>query len=302
VKLVCIINPVAGPHRDPEAIAARVRAVAAAAGWDATCRQSPGPGRCADLAREAAADADIVVAAGGDGTVHDVATGLVGTNAALAIVPAGSGNGMARSLGLPLDVREAIDRLPMGEARAHDVGTMDGRMFFCTVGFGIDAEAAWRYAATTHERGVLPYVWHAVLAWFAREPETVRVTIDGHTRTERVILFVVSNIEQYGAGAKIAPGARPDDGLLRICLLAPTSSVAALVLLPRLFRGTLDRSWRYRCLPAKEVVVERARPGRIQIDGEPAEGTARLRFGIMPGALRVWLPAPSAVPSRRSDR
>jgi len=283
MRAVCIIGLTAGGGEAAD-IADAVHDLARAEGWQSACVIAEDPGQATELARQAAEQADLVIAAGDDAAARGVASGLVGTRAALGIIPVGSGSGLARALGLPLDARSAIAALPRGRPRPFDVGTVNGRMFFRFAGFGLDAER--------RRQCILPHVWSAVLAWLSYEPETVKITIADKAEEERVLILAVANTEHYGAGVEIAPGARPDDGLLRAARLLAMPFWRWLAILPRLAGGTVGRARCCRATDAAKITVEREKPGLILIDGEPVEAEATLHFRVMPGALRVWLPRP----------
>lgn len=244
------------------------------------------------MARDASNRADLVLAAGGDGTVHEVAEGLLGGQAALGIIPAGSGNGLARELGIPTDWTRAIADLPLGSPRSIDVGMVNGRPFFATASIGFDAEVARRYGLYGDRfRGLGPYVWHALSAWLQYRPSPITLTIDGRSLDENPLILVVANTGQYGFGVRIAPGASPYDGKLHIVRLDRPTTFGTLAVLSRLIRGTIRKSSKYRSDAATSLIVNRGAPGLIQIDGEPIDAEAQLRFSVQPGALRVWLPS-----------
>ena len=293
MHVVCVINPHAGSRQAAGVVADAVHEVADRSGWDLVCVLTQGRGHATSLAKDAAGRADLVIAAGGDGTIHEVACGLMDGQTPLGIIPVGSGNGLARALGIPTDLQRAAEALPSGRASSIDVGVVNGVPFLSTAGVGLDAHIARRFATGKHRRGILPYVWYGLREWFAYQPEELRIDIGVDASRERPLLLVVANTDQYGAGAVIAPGAKPDDGKLSVCRIMPMSTVRALLTLPRLFNGTLERSSCFRATEATEVTVHRERAGPIQVDGEPMDAAPVLHFRVLPGALKVWRPAPT---------
>ncbi|MSS72169.1 MAG: diacylglycerol kinase family lipid kinase [Candidatus Latescibacteria bacterium] len=250
-------------------------------------------GHAEALAREAAEAGDgLVVAAGGDGTVHEVASGLVGTDTALGILPCGSGNGLARALRMPLDLRRACRALLNTGVRRIDAGRVNGRFFFATAGTGLDALVAARYDERPGKRrGLLPYVVLTARTFLACVPEEVTLTLDhGPPLTARPLLLTVANTRQYGGGAIIAPNARPDDGLLDVCLMENISPFRALLHAPRLFTGAIHRMPGVRLFQAAAVQIVRQAPGPFQMDGEALQGEAILNVEVVPGALKVAAP------------
>ncbi len=294
MRVICIVNPRAGRGRAPSSIAEAVGSAAAGAGWDCSCVLSDAPGHATELAASVAEDADLVVAAGGDGTIHEVARGLMDTGTPIGIIPTGSGNGLARAMGIPLDLQVAARKLPDFSPRRIDVGIVNDLPFFSTAGMGLDAAVAHRFSVGKHRRGVLPYIWYGLREWFGYRPQPVEIAVGGEGLEERPLIVVVANTDQYGAGAVIAPGAKVDDGRLLVCRLTKPSIFRALLLVRRLFDGTLDRSQHYRAVAAEEAEIRRGAPGPIHVDGEPMMADARLKFSVRPGALMVWSPRPDA--------
>jgi len=131
-------------------VIAGLRSVASRHGWELRTVTTTGPGEATQIARSLVPASDIIVAAGGDGTAHEVSAALVGTQVALAVIPCGSGNGFARSFKIPLDPLRAIHSLVDSEQISVDVGTVEGRHFFATAGIGLDAEISRRFAAGNH--------------------------------------------------------------------------------------------------------------------------------------------------------
>ncbi len=243
-----------------------------------------------ELAR-AAADEGIalVVAAGGDGTVNEVASGLVGSQTALGILPVGSGNGFARGLGVPMDPVRACRGLLDADVRSIDAGRIAGQYFFSTAGLGLDAEVSWLYdSKPDRRRGFLPYVALTARALLTFVPDEVTVTLDDATtiRTFPTVL-TVANTAQYGSGAVIAPGALPDDGLLDLCVVEDFSLLRAMRHSHRLFTGTIDRMPGVRLFRFRRLQITRTAPGRLQADGEALEGAAVLDVEVIPQAIQV---------------
>jgi len=291
VKLRFILNSRSGYIRRDPALAGRLRAFIARQGLDATVVFTAAPGHATDLARAALADGCAVVAAvGGDGTVNEVAHALVGTPAALGLVPLGSGNGLARDLGVPLRTTDALEVLLHGRPRMIDVGYANDRPFFCTMGTGFDADLVQRFNQCTR-RGLATYLRLGALHWWRQKPERFVIRA-GDARLELTALLVaVANAAQFGNNARIAPGARVDDGLLDLVAMPPATWGNALPLVWRLFTGTLDRHPPVRRLRGPSFTIERASPGLFHTDGEISPPVARIEISVRPSALRVLVPA-----------
>ena len=254
-------------------------------------------GHAEELARAAVLEgADLVVAVGGDGTINEVARALVHSQTALGIIPAGSGNALARTLGIPLQPRAAcrllIDAPRPDSLRTLDVGFISNLCFLSTAGIGIDAAACSIYAQrATARRGLLPYISSFLRAFAQYDPEEVTITVDGGTAFRALpALVTVANGDQFGYGAIIAPGARPDDGVLDLCVFEALSAPRLLWHSRRLYTGRIDKMPGLRRLQARTVRIERVGPGPLQIDGEAFDAEAVLDIRVDPGALQVLAP------------
>lgn len=288
-----IINPISGTGGRSEV--ARRRAEMAAAilrgrGIDGDVRLTEHPRHACDLARAAvAAGASLVVAWGGDGTVNEVAATLVFGGVPLGIVPAGSGNGLARALGLPLEPKAALVAALDGRDRVIDAGEIDGHLFFNLAGIGLDATVAHGFAATGLERrGFFRYLQVGARELFQYEADEYTVVVDGTTVAHRRALFVtVANGTEYGNRAVIAPHARLDDGRLDVVIVGDRSPVATLLAAPLVFAGQAARVPGVTMTTGVDVEIASARPSVYHVDGEPHVGGAVLKARVHPRALRV---------------
>lgn len=262
-----IVNPVAGATRHA-GLDDLIRDEMEAAGRAATIRHTAGPGDGVALAREAAdAGCRIVVAVGGDGTVNEVARGILGTGAALGIVPCGSGNGLARHLAVPLSARAALSRFSAPRFQRMDVGRINGRPFFCTAGLGFDAHVSRCFAAAPR-RGLGTYARVTLGEFRSYRPIAVSVTV-GETRIEcDCYLLAFANASQYGNNTYIAPHADIADGLLDLCFIDELSVWRALRVGYALARGTLPASGAALYHTANSVRVVAERPIGFHVDGD----------------------------------
>lgn len=294
--ITVIINPISGTGGRPEI--ARRRAEIAAQwtgqrGIDAQIFVTERPGHARDLARSAVARGGrLVVAWGGDGTMNEVASELAFTDVALGMMPSGSGNGLARELGLPLDPIAALEVAVGGAERVIDAGEIDGHLFFNLAGIGLDARVAHRFAQDgLVRRGFSRYLEIALRELFTYEADEHTITFDGgETLRERALLIAIANGRQYGNNARIAPHARVDDGCLDVIVVSERPVVEALLQVPRLFTGTVDRVRGVTSRTAESVEISSARQVLFHIDGEPFVGSARIVARARPCALRVRVP------------
>lgn len=241
---------------------------------------------------------DICVAVGGDGTVNEVARGLVESNTALGIVPCGSGNGLARHLMLPLNVKGALEIINKGEIHDLDYGIINNHPFFCTCGMGFDAFISKKFAEAG-KRGPMTYVENVLLEGLKYKPETYEVTIDGNeTEPYKAFLISVANASQYGNDAYIAPQASMSDGLLDVVIMEPFDILEAAQVGLDMMNKTLNKSSKIKCFKAKNVHIKRAQPGVIHYDGDPIEAEADLKVELRTKGIKIVV-NPNADKSRR---
>jgi diacylglycerol kinase (ATP) len=289
VSTAIIINPIAG-GASPRA--ARQRAQLALAivdqhGDPAEVLMTEGVGHARELAKSAVRrGARLVLAWGGDGTINEVASALAFDEVPLGIVPAGSGNGLARELGVHRRAEQAIADALRAVPRQMDVGEIDGHLFANIAGIGFDAHIAGQFAAATR-RGFIGYAGITARALTGYVPQTYRVTVNGVETSHRAILVTIANSAQFGNNARIAPGAKVDDGELDLVVMEERSRFGTVCNLPRLFNGTVARARGCSIRRIREVTIESERPMVYHVDGEPMAGGTKLRARIHPGALMV---------------
>lgn len=244
-------------------------------------------GHAYNLAKSAAKENyDIVVAIGGDGTVNETASGLVNSNSTLGIIPNGSGNGLARGLGIPISIRRAAKLITTGQTRTIDVGQIEDQFFFVIAGLGLDAMIGKRFDEGKL-RGPAPYYIAGVREFFRYHEPEYEIKFEGQTVKTRALVVAVANTKQYGNNAIIAPNARPDDGLLDLAIIEPTNFVSVIYYLPTLFTGRIDRAPFTRIYRATKFEIYREFPAPYTLDGEVFEGTTHLQVTMLPRALKV---------------
>ena len=246
-----------------------------------------------ELATRALAEGcGLIVAVGGDGTMNEIAGRLVGTAGTLGLVPCGSGDGLGRHLGIHGSIRHALDILLTGRPRMIDTGFADGHPFFTAAGVGFEAEIARRFNRL-ERRGFVRYLTTSARGYFAWQPQDFNVEHGGTRERFRAFTLAVTNTDQYGNNARIAPEARVDDGLLDLCAVPPVSFWNALPLAAHLFHGSIGRVRGVNLRRSARFVVERSAPGPLHTDGELHEAGARIEFVVRPRSLRVMCPADS---------
>lgn len=295
MRVVLIYNPAAGSNRRDPRFRRALAQFAATHAESVVLAPTERPGHATELARRAAAEGAVRVAAiGGDGTANEVAQGLIGTATALALVPRGSGNGLARHLGIPLRAGDALDLVlqPAAAIRRIDTGLAAGRVFINAMGSGLDALIARRFAESKR-RGFVSYLRITLGALRELRPERCTIATATDTFTLDAVLLAVANSPQYGNGAEIAPRARVDDGRLDLVAVRAMNALAGLALAPRLWLGNFDRHPRVLRRAGEEFVLRRSTAGDIHVDGEPHEAPAEFDVNVRAASLSVLVP-PSA--------
>lgn len=230
------------------------------------------------------------VAIGGDGTVNEVAQGLIGSNTALGIIPCGSGNGLARHLQIGLTPKKAIDVINNGLVREMDYGTINDQHFFCTCGVGFDAFVSLRFSESG-KRGPLTYIEQTLRESLSYAPETYELTIDNNTtKSYKAYLIACGNAAQYGNNAYIAPKATLNDGLLDVTVLCPFTLLDVPSLALQLFTKTIDQNNHIKTFRCKSIHIKRKSPGVVHFDGDPIEMGTDLDVNIIHAGLHVIVP------------
>lgn len=263
------------------------------AGVTVQCETTGGRGDAAQLARSNREGQDAVFALGGDGTVAEVAQALVGSPVPLGIVPAGTGNLVARALAIPRHPSSAVAELLHGAVRAIDVGRNErGEVLLFAAGTGIDAEMIARATPGLKRRwGVLTYIVTGTRAAAARASFDVRATVDGRVIEAHASAVFVANFGAVLGGLiHLGPDVTPDDGLLDLCVLSPRSLPDALAIAWRMFRMDFRAHPRMQFTKGRSIDLCTVPPRPVQSDGEVA-GTTPVRWRVEPAALRVLVPA-----------
>lgn len=297
-----IFNPRSGYNISNPSVVARARSFIAeqnASGvLDARLVSTERPHHATELARAAIDDGcALVVAIGGDGTINEVATALVGAPApvALGLIPCGSGNGLGRHLGIPKPDERAFRTLIEGTPRVIDSARANEHPFFNMMGLGFDAEISARFRSLK-KRGFPRYLKIILSEFFRRKPVRCAISCEG-VSAERIdteaFILAIGNSDQYGNNGFVTPLARIDDGLLDLTLIRRATLWNALPLALRLLTRRLYGSGAVAHMRAPGFVIERDAPGLIHTDGEPRETDARVEVRILPQSLRVMMPRAS---------
>jgi YegS/Rv2252/BmrU family lipid kinase len=233
---------------------------------------------------------ETVVAVGGDGLLRPVAAALKGSGTAVALVPAGRGNDLARVLGIPRDPSEAARMAVEGDERPLDVATVDGTPYLGIASFGFDSDANRIANEAKLIKGDAVYLYAALRALATWKPAAFDVTVDGQRHSIIGHSVAVGNSRAYGGGMLLLPHAELDDGKLDILLTRESSKLTFLRELPKVFKGTHLDSPYAQVLKGEVVEVSSDRPFVIYADGDPI-GATPATMRVEPGALRVIGPS-----------
>jgi diacylglycerol kinase (ATP) len=257
---------------------------------------SEGPGHLRELARNAAGRSELLVVVGGDGTLNEVVNGLVGTDAEIAVIAAGTGQDFGRTYGLPNRIDDAIRVVLDGRTRSIDVGRAvfrgaDGNeatRFFVNVGSaGMSGAVAARANSMSKALGGRATFYWALVREFAVWKNTeVTVQLDAGERRGRMHDVILANGMWHAGGMKLAPDARPDDGLFDVVLIGDVTKLDFVTTSPKLYGGGHVGHPRIEVIRSAAVSVDAATPLPLELDGEPG-GTTPARFEIVPSALRI---------------
>ena len=244
-------------------------------------------GHASEIASKAKDDGvDVVVAVGGDGTVNEVARAIVHSNTALGIIPCGSGNGLARHLLLPLNVRKAIDVINRSEVRQLDYGIINGYHFFCTCGMGFDAFVSMKFAEAG-KRGPITYVENVLREGLKYKPETYTIEEENSTLQYKAFLISCANASQYGNNAYIAPQASMSDGLMDVIIMEPFDVFEAPHISIEMFSKTLDKNSKIKTFRTRHLHIHRDKPGVIHYDGDPVMTGADIDIELKPKGINI---------------
>lgn len=256
-------------------------------------------GHLIELARDAAGTGRLLVVVGGDGTLNEVVNGIAGLQAEIAVLPAGTGEDFGRTYGIPTRFDDAVRVALEGTARTVDIGRVTYRdlegaeavRYFANVGsVGMSGVVAERANTTSKALGGRITFFYVLTRVFATWKNTeVTVTLDDTERTGPMHDVIVANGQWHGGGMKLAPDARPDDGLFDVVLIGDVTKLDFVTTAPKLYKGRHVGHPRIEVLRSATVTVDAAVPLPIEVEGEPV-GTTQARFEVVPGALKVRVP------------
>jgi YegS/Rv2252/BmrU family lipid kinase len=285
-KICVIINPLSGGVKKHE-IALKI--LEQLKSYDVELVYTNGPLHATTLAKEAVGrGAQIVAIVGGDGSVNEACQSLVGTETALAIIPTGSGNGLAHHLNIPLEIEKAIHVIKEGHTEKIDTIKVNNQYYLCVAGVGFDAEVGWAFSEFGH-RGFLSYLLMTLKKLPTYQPRNYNLCIDGKKVSKEAFLIAFANSSQFGNDAYIAPTAEINDGYLDVIIMKRVPFYATAKVVHQLFNRSLDNSRYVEIIKCKEIDVTEQNL-KAHVDGEPMVFPEGMHFQVVPSSLKVVVP------------
>lgn len=292
-----IINPISGTVKK-SGIPALIEDTLDKDLFDYTVMETQYAGHAEILAKqEKEKGTGIVVAVGGDGTVNEVARAIVHSQTALGIIPCGSGNGLARHLMLPMDLRKSIEVLNRCVVHDLDYGIINNKPFFCTCGMGFDAFISMKFAEAG-KRGPVTYIENVLKEGLTYQPETYKIEDENGTIIQKAFLISCANASQYGNNAYIAPQASMSDGLLDVIIMEPFDVLEAPQVAIEMMNKTLDKNQKIKTFRTKHIQIHREKEGYIHFDGDPVMTQADVDIQLVDKGIKVVV-NPEADKSKR---
>ena len=286
-KIVAIINPISGVGAKNK-IHKTLEAICNEKDISLQVFYTKYAGQASELTQRAIDEqADCVIAVGGDGTVNEVARKLVHTEVVLGIIPCGSGNGLARELNIPMDVRGAIDVIFSNHVLVIDACTANDKIFFCTCGVGFDAVVSAEFAKEKR-RGSLTYLKDIVASYLDYKPEKYELHVNNSLIREEAFLITCANASQYGNNAFIAPNADICDGQMDITILSTFTPLDIGPLAIQLFTKTIDKNSKIKIFRTEKARIVRQQAGVMHLDGDPVMASKDIELSVINSALRVF--------------
>lgn len=289
-KIVFIINPISGGKKKvdiPKAILAEIDYDK----FDVDIRFTERVGHAQEISKQCVEDGfDIIVAVGGDGTINEVASEMIGSDCILGIIPRGSGNGLARHLGISRSVNKALGLINSAHTFKIDTASINGKTFISIAGVGFDAKVAELFA-NSKKRGFLSYFKIIAEKYATYRPKKYSITLDsGKTMTTKALFISIANSNQFGYNTTIAPNAKLNDGKLDICIVKKPFLVEIPLIINLLLLRAIHLSPHVEIIPASKIIIVQSKNRKVNIDGEAIELGKELNIKVNPLSLDIIIP------------
>jgi diacylglycerol kinase (ATP) len=285
-KIRFIINPKSGIGKQKK-IEALISSQMDTGLFDYEIIYTTAKGHAIDLSNEAAEmNYEAVVAVGGDGTVNEVAQGLLHTRTAMGIIPAGSGNGLAHYLNIPLKPKKALDIINRFEVKPIDTGMINGHLFVSIAGVGFDAYVAERFSQSKN-RGFWSYAKICFLEYIKYNPKRFRIYVNGQKMQKNAFMLSFANSDQFGFNARISPTAKIDDGFLDLCVVRKPLIYYAVFVIPFIFLGLLHKTPFLKVIRATDIKIVQLKNNIAHIDGDEINLGKIIEVKVIPHSLNI---------------
>lgn len=288
-KILAVINPISGTTKKeyfPEIIARCIDP----SKYHVTVRFTQYASHATELTQQAIRENYFgVIAVGGDGTVNEVAAALRDSNTALGVIPCGSGNGLARHLGIPMNVEKSLAIINEANIKRLDYCTANERPFFCTCGVGFDALVSQKFAEAK-KRGPLSYIKKTLVEYLKYRSQIYSIETADNVITEKAFVIACGNASQYGNNAFIAPQASMCDGLIDVTVIHPFTPLDTAIMGVLLFTKHIDQDTNIHSFRTPELTIRRPEAGIMHLDGEPVMMQADINIKCHKSGIDVFLP------------
>lgn len=288
-NILFIINPISGTgkHKTVENI---IHEELDKSKFNPRIVYTDGPFQATALCKEAVEQGiEVIVAVGGDGTVNEIGQALVGTNSSLGIIPTGSGNGLARHLKIPFNIKKAIRVINQYNLRKIDTATVNDKVFLSIAGIGYDAFVAKKFSKAS-KRGFFSYFRIVSGEYPSYKPRKYVLKVDGKTITRRALLIAFANSNQFGNNTSIDPKATIDDGYIDLCILRRIPLLLIPFFVPLLFTKMFHKTQYIEIIRAKEATITRKKGKTMHFDGDPITMGKKLEMKVNPLSLNIIIP------------
>lgn len=288
-RIVFIVNPASGVF-SKENLGEIIRSRLDYQLYEPEIMLTEGPGHATEICKEEIKrGTEVVVAVGGDGSVNEVARGITGSEVAMGIVPAGSGNGLAHHLKIPISRKNAIDVINLGKIIKIDTGMVNDRLFVSIAGIGFDGLIAKRFEHSKL-RGFVGYLRVVAEEYTSYKPRKYRLEFNGQVVKTRALFIAFANSDQFGFNTSIAPGAKIDDGLLDVVIVDKPQIIDLPILASLLYWRKIEQSKYITTIRTRELKIITRSKRWVNIDGEPDRMGGNITVGIRPLSLNVMVP------------
>lgn len=284
-NIYAIINPVSGTGSKVKI--KKLLADFDKENYNITLFETQYPKHATNLAKKAIENnMDIVIAVGGDGTINEVASALIGSKVVLGIVPHGSGNGLARHLGISMNVKKALNIIEHGKVECIDYGKANDHLFFCTCGVGYDASVSEKSLSQT-KRGILMYAKNMIGTYINYTAESYKVLCKDQSFEGEAFVVTFANASQYGNNAYIAPNATVQDGKMNISILKPLSFINVPKLGMQMFSKRITNNKNFSEIVTSKATIFRNKEGVMHLDGNAIYEGREINIEIISKGLNV---------------